>query len=506
MNFKRTLYLTHRWFGIVMSIMFFLWFASGIVMMYVEYPEMTERERVNASSLLELKAINMDFSDIQDQISSESVIDKLSLLSVLGRPAYKLTFADNSKTIIYADNGNTLKNIQPSDAEKIATLYAQNSGLTSQINVSEYLASIEMDQWTVYGGFNEHRPLHKVSLNNAEGTILYISSSTGEVLRDTHRWERMWNWVGSTIHWIYPMQLRKHSNLWVNVVIVISIMGVISVVSGTIVSFLRLRLNRRYKNGNVTPYTGIQKWHHLLGITFTLFLTMFIVSGLFSMNPFGIFDNKTSSVEQVKRYTGDTYNLIAFDQSLKNLKDHAEKIQGIKELSWQMLDGEGLLIAKSENSNSSLDPFRTVTNMNPKELTQKTRNAISQLLPDSELVKLDKIIEYDNYYYTTHNRYMPLPVFRARFSDTESTWYYIDATTSEILARSTQTDRVKRWLYNGLHSLDFRFLLANRPLWDIIVIFLSITGIIFSLTSLVIAWRRLRKNRSLKIKQLTNSF
>jgi hypothetical protein len=231
---------------------------------------------------------------------------------------------------------------------------------------------------------------------------------------------------------------------------------------------------------------------------------MFIVSGLFSMNPFGIFDNKTSSVEQVKRYTGDTYNLIAFDQSLKNLKDHAEKIQGIKELSWQMLDGEGLLIAKSENSNSSLDPFRTVTNMNPKELTQKTRNAISQLLPDSELVKLDKIIEYDNYYYTTHNRYMPLPVFRARFSDTESTWYYIDATTSEILARSTQTDRVKRWLYNGLHSLDFRFLLANRPLWDIIVIFLSITGVIFSLTSLVIAWRRLRKNRSLKTKQLTN--
>jgi hypothetical protein len=61
MNFKRTLYLTHRWFGIVMSIMFFLWFASGIVMMYVEYPELTERERVNASSLLELKAINMDF-------------------------------------------------------------------------------------------------------------------------------------------------------------------------------------------------------------------------------------------------------------------------------------------------------------------------------------------------------------------------------------------------------------------------------------------------------------
>jgi hypothetical protein len=222
------------------------------------------------------------------------------------------------------------------------------------------------------------------------------------------------------------------------------------------------------------------------------------------MNPFGMFNNKTSSAEQINRYTGGTYNLTKFDQSLENLKNNTEKMEGIKELSWQMLDGEGLLIAKRENDNSLLDPLRIVTNLNAAELEQKTRSAISKLLLDSELVKLDKITEYDNYYYTTHNRYMPLPVFRARFSDAESTWYYIDATTSEILARSTQTDRVKRWLYNGLHSLDFRFLLANRPLWDIIVIFLSITGVIFSLTSLVIAWRRLRKNRSLKTKQLTN--
>jgi hypothetical protein len=505
MNFKRTLYLTHRWFGIVMSMMFFLWFASGIVMLYVEYPELTERERVNASSILKLKAINTSFSDIQDKVLSESAINQLGLLSVLGRPAYKLTFADNNKTIIYADNGNTLKDIQPSDAEKIAALYAKNSDLISHNNTPEYLASIEMDQWTVYGGFNEHRPLHKVSLNNIEGTILYISSSTGEVLRDTHRWERLWNWVGSTIHWIYPMQLRKHSNLWVNVVIVMSIVGVISVTSGTIVGFLRLRLKRRYKNGAVTPYTGIQKWHHLLGITFTLFITMFIVSGLFSMNPFGIFNNKTSSVEQVTRYTGDTYDLTAFDRHLKNLNDNADKIQGIKELSWQMLNGEGLLIAKRENSNNSLNPLSIVTNLNAEELEQKTRNAILKLLPDSKLENLDKITEYDNYYYTTHNRYMPLPVYRTQFSDTESTWYYIDATTSEILARSTQTDRVKRWLYNGLHSLDFQFLLVNWPLREIIIIFLSITGVIFSLSCLVITWRRLGKNRLLKTKKLKNS-
>lgn len=172
----------------------------------------------------------------------------------------------------------------------------------------------------------------------------------------------------------------------------------------------------------------------------------------------------------------------------------------IPTLTWAALS-----LIKRRRSANLLDPLRIVTNLNAEELELKTRSAISQLLPDSELVKLDKITEYDNYYYTTHNRYMPLPVFRARFFDIENTWYYIDATTSKILARSTQTDRIKRWLYNGLHSLNFQFLLVNWPLREAIVIFLSITGVIFSLTSLVMAWRRLRKNKLLKTKQLTNS-
>ncbi len=477
--------------------MVFLWFASGIVMMYVEYPNLTQRERVNASPLLDLDSINISLADIHNGLS-EKTITQLELLSVLNRPVYKLTHFDNTQTVIYADNGDILDSVMHSEAEQSAALYAENSGIAAQNNAPEYLTSVELDQWTLVGGLSQHKPLYKVDVNNAEGTILYVSSSTAEVVHDTHKRERMWNWLGSTIHWVYPIQLRKHSNLWVNVVLILSFAGIISVVTGSIVGLLRLRLKRRYKNGAVTPYTGIQKWHHVLGITFALFIAMFVVSGLFSMNPFGIFDNKTSAFQQVSRYTGGSYNLSEFDQSLNNLKNNPEKMKGIKELSWQMLDGEGLLIAKKENNDKALDPIRSITNLDAAELEQKTRNAITQLLPNNELIKLQTVSEYDNYYYSTHNRYMPLPVFRARFSDAENTWYYIDATTSEVLFRSTQKDRIKRWLYNGLHSLDFRFLLANRPLWDIVVIALSVAGIVFSLTSLIIAWRRLRRTKLFK--------
>ena len=48
MNWKRPLFLTHRWIGIGMCLLFALWFASGIVMMYVDYPELTYVESVAA--------------------------------------------------------------------------------------------------------------------------------------------------------------------------------------------------------------------------------------------------------------------------------------------------------------------------------------------------------------------------------------------------------------------------------------------------------------------------
>ena len=108
-------------------------------------------------------------------------------------------------------------------------------------------------------------------------------------------------------------------------------------------------------------------------------------------------------------------------------------------------------------------------------------------------MSLELISEYDNYYYSRHNRFRPLPVYRAKFDDEESTWFHIDLNTGEVVNRLTQATRLERWIYNGLHSLDFMVLWQRRPLWDAVVIFLSILGLVFSLTSVVIGWRRLVK-------------
>jgi hypothetical protein len=48
---------------------------------------------------------------------------------------------------------------------------------------------------------------------------------------------------------------------------------------------------------------------------------------------------------------------------------------------------------------------------------------------------------------------------------------------------------MSRWLYHGLHSLDFPWLYNYRPLWDIVVITFMIGGTALCVTSLILAWR-----------------
>ena len=53
--------------------------------------------------------------------------------------------------------------------------------------------------------------------------------------------------------------------------------------------------------------------------------------------------------------------------------------------------------------------------------------------------------------------------------------------------------RVERWLFNGLHSLDFGFWYDRRPLWDIGLIVLSLGGVASSGIGLWIGWGRVRR-------------
>ena len=106
---------------------------------------------------------------------------------------------------------------------------------------------------------------------------------------------------------------------------------------------------------------------------------------------------------------------------------------------------------------------------------------------------------YDFYYYGRDEHAMlghiekPLPAWRLVFDDPQASWVYLDPRTGQVLGRQDRGNRASRWLFAFLHSWDWTGLLSRRPLWDALLIFLSLGGAALSLTGAVIGWRRLGK-------------
>ena len=85
---------------------------------------------------------------------------------------------------------------------------------------------------------------------------------------------------------------------------------------------------------------------------------------------------------------------------------------------------------------------------------------------------------------------------RASRAYEETRWdcfFYFDLRNGAIVESYGPAERWDRWLYNGLHSLDFPLLYRTRPIWDVLVIAFMLGGIALSATACGLALRRLKK-------------
>lgn len=160
MNWKRILFLTHRWIGIGMCLLFALWFASGIVMMYVDYPELTYAESVAAHPGLQRNRVALTPFEAARQAGEITDWQSASLAMLADRPVYRLRASDGRSATIFADTGERMERL----GEQGALAVAAASGLRSGAAEPEHLGLIEVDQWTITGSLNPSRPLHKVAL------------------------------------------------------------------------------------------------------------------------------------------------------------------------------------------------------------------------------------------------------------------------------------------------------------------------------------------------------
>ena len=115
----------------------------------------------------------------------------------------------------------------------------------------------------------------------------------------------------------------------------------------------------------------------------------------------------------------------------------------------------------------------------------------------SRISESQLLTQYDSYY-LDRTRERPLPILKVRVDDSVHSTIYIDQRTARVVAtHSDQSSFINRWLYHGLHSLNFPWLYNHRPAWDIVVLFLMLGGLTLCVTSVILGyqllWRKITR-------------
>lgn len=471
---RRWLYITHRWIGIATCLLFAMWFVSGVVMMYVAFPNLTDKERWAALPPIAWDKVQVA-PDSAMAVAGFKIYPRDLRLAMLGdTPVYRLLGWDGVRKTVSATDGHVIDSITPEQALTVAGFHPGTAR-------PRMLDTVERDQWSVTARYDPLRPLYLVSLGDRDGTELYISSRTGEIALDTTRTERVWNWLGSIPHWIYPTVLRKDGAAWRQVVLWVSGICLVTAVTGFWIGILRMRLRRRYATGAVTPYRGWMAWHHIAGLIGGVFLLTWMFSGWLSVNPGEFFSARATPRDATVRYAGsDAPRISTGFQS----KPHP----GAVEARFVWLDGRPLMVQSDRDGHQTVaDPATSVAVFLSDD---QIVDAAKRLMPDAAITVRQRLTEPDAYWYSHHQQRI-FPVLRVGFDDAAHSWFHIDPRTGDILGRTDDSRRSYRWLFNALHSLDFAFLLHYRPAWDAVVWLLSLIGLVTSVSGIIIGWRRL---------------
>lgn len=477
---KRWMYWVHRWTGIALCVLFAVWFVSGVVMMYVPFPSFRADERVAVAKPIDWSQVRHGPQEVLERLGAATAPGEMRLEMTGGEPFYRIALGDEQHAFS-ASSGEEVHGVSQQRAMEIAE---EMTGAPA-----ESVTPVDHDQWVVTRAYARIAPFWRVRMADGAGTDIYVTQKTGEVVQNTNRTERFWNWLGAVPHWIYFEALRVYQEPWRQVVIWTSGIGIVGSILGVWLGLLRVRLKRRYASGSTSPYRGWMKWHHIAGLIGGVFVITWVFSGWLSMSPFG---GLPSGDSVAKRYAGEP----ALRFAPVDMARLAVSAEGAREVRFVHIAGAPVILAVDGDGRKRALDGVTAAPATP-SLAAIADNA-GAAVRDGRLVTAKTLTEYDAYWYATgdpRRDARPLPVLRLIFDDPHATWLHIDPATGELLGQTDSGRRGYRWLFSALHSFDLPVLLKHRWLRDSLMIVLSIAGLIVSVSGVVVGWRYLRRRK-----------
>jgi hypothetical protein len=466
--------IAHRYLGIAMGIVMAMWFLSGIVMMYVAFPHITEVQRVRTLAPVSWTTC----CRFGNEIAADEPVLLVQVENMSRVPALRLRRVGKSDVALDLTHGL----IVPIDIDRARAIALDAAPrIIGQIAPLAGAEQIQGDQWTF--GVSGDRPLFRFAFDDPARTNIYVSGTAGQVVHWTTATQRFWNWFGAIPHWFYFSELRRHVALWSEVLISASILGTFLTAFG-----LYLGIAQFKPAAGISPYRGWHYWHHVTGLVFGITTLTWVASGLVSMNPWGFLEERPAGEER-RQLEGRMPRWSEVRSSLDAVRMRPEIADAVSVVSVPLAGRIYWLVKRTDGTGTRLDAAGNVVAVNETDLADAAR----RIAGSTHISDQGMLGDEDAYYFRRDDAFV-LPVYRVILNDLDNTRYYIDPKTGILLQRVDSNGRWYRWLFSGPHRMDFASWMRARPLWDIIVLTLMLGGLSLSVAGVYLALGRIRKD------------
>lgn len=515
---NRLLYQVHRWVGLVLALFMFLWFVTGLVILYAPAINQSRAEQLAHAETLAPEIGWLSLGDVWERSAAE----RKALLAKNKTSDAKVDKAESEPAIIDArlvrSAGEPVWLVEDSRGQRLALSaidgHVHETTEDQALVIAENWASTQKDLRTqkarLLEKFDSHimlrnqealKPFYHVALGE-DGTQLMISARSGEILHASTTLGRGFYWAGNWLHLFKPLEaigwgaIRHDVQLW------LSFSATLATLTGLIIGWLRWRpgFNGKptYSQGRTQPYREFWfKWHFWSGLLGGSAALFWAFSGYIDTNPGKIFSQANPTKPELTRYFGTGLPQAMRDWQPILPLDLATSSAEVVELSWKRLGNDAVLLANTRDGQRLAPAVEGVkTQFDAADLRAAVAR-VEKKIPISSVIVSE---QYDSYYYPRHHQTLidkPLPVAVVRLADAAGTRFYVDPKDGKLLAKLDRSARLFRWLYSALHHWDFGWV-YYRPLWDIWMLTWVSFGVVLGGSSLVIGWRLLQKTFILK--------
>lgn len=477
---NRTVFSLHRVSGTVIAVFFFMWFCTGIVLVYHGFPRLDSR-----------KALEMAGPLPQENPLPYSLPGTLKSLSVHRLHGQTVVeWATEDTAVATGPHGALLRQVDFATAVAEARQWC-DAGIIKTDTLHE------RDQWIMYSSYLRELPIYKFYFDDPAGTQVYVGKESGNVLQVTDRDSRFWAWVGAIPHKLYIPSMRSDVDVWKRWLLAGGLLCLVASLTG-IHAAVVLLLHYRKKHGRLgNPMRGrMMRFHFLLGLIFGIPLVAWSISGIFSMQkvPRWLVDYEGPEYVSERKLWGN--GMLPLEDYLTQYEAVIRAYPEARDITYGRRGDIPVIEVTTPGDYAVLDARKN----EPATLwisETEAVEAVNDLMGDDCRPTLTVLDSYDSHYFSL-NGHATLPVYKIEMDNSDGTLFYIDPKTGGVTYLN-HNRMARKLLFSGIHYLNLPPFAGRELLWKTCMWIVCLTGMAFCASSIWLGVRYIvRKCRGLR--------